>query len=194
MATKDDRAGGTPPRPHRRDGRGGGDDQGRRYPYRFGPGFIDRWERWLTRTILIGLGVGVALVLVGLVLGGSFDGSVPEDDPKWNLVWGVLIAGIAVGGLAVLVPLLLAFVLGGLSIHRYGWIPGLLTYVGMLATACGGALDEDVLGEWLDGWLTQVGIGLLVVGVLGFFLVGHLARVPMTVAGFRVDRDRPKGD
>ncbi|RMI43374.1 hypothetical protein [Streptomyces triticirhizae] len=130
MTTKDDRRDG-----RARGGRGERGERGERrgYPYRFGPAFIARWEKRLVRTILIGLGVGVALVLVGLALGGSFDGNVPEGDPRWNLVWAVLIAGIAVGGLAVLGPLLLAFVLGGLAIHRFGWIPGLVTYLGMLA-------------------------------------------------------------
>ncbi|KAB8166377.1 hypothetical protein FH609_023775 [Streptomyces sp. 3MP-14] len=188
MTTKDERGErGRRSERGQRNGRAGR----RGYPYRFGPAFIARWEKRLSRTILIGLAAGVALVLVGLALGGSFDGSVPEDDPRWNLVWAVLIAGVAVGGLAVLGPLFLAFVLGGLAIHRFGWIPGLVTYLGMLAAATGGGLDEDVLGAWLDGWLTEAGVAALVVGVLGFFLVGHLARVPMTVAGVRVDRPHP---
>ncbi|WP_062213661.1 hypothetical protein [Streptomyces sp. NBRC 109706] len=148
-------------------------------PYRFSFDFIRRWEKRLTVVILVGFGVGAVLVLAGLGLGGLFDGDVPDDDPRWNLVWGLLIAGVAVAGLAILVPLLIGCLMGGLSIHRFGWIPGLLTFVGILGTATGLALDDGRLPDRLSGWLTPAGITTLVAGVLGFFLVGYLARVPI---------------
>jgi MFS family permease len=149
-------------------------------PYRFSPDFIQRWERRLKRIIWIGFGAGAVLVLVALGLGGAFDGRVSDEDPLWLAVWGFLWAGVVVAGLAILLPLLIACLLGGLAIHRYGWAPGLLTYIGILGTAAGGILGE---------WLVYAGIGTLVVGVLGFFLVGRLAKVPMSIGPFRVDSD-----
>ncbi|UED87922.1 hypothetical protein [Streptomyces profundus] len=155
-------------------------------PYRFGPDVIRRWEKRLTVIILVGFGVGAALALSGLGLGGILDGDVAEEDPRWNLVWGLLIAGVAVAGLAVLVPLLIGCLMGGLAIHRFGWIPGLLTFVGILGTAAGLALEDDRLGPFA-GWLAPAGIAALVAGVLGFFLVGCLARVPMRGPTGRAD-------
>ncbi|MTE21872.1 hypothetical protein F0L17_22700 [Streptomyces sp. TRM43335] len=149
-------------------------------PYRFSPGFIHRWETRLKKIIWIGFAAGAALVLVGLGLGGMFDGRVSDDDPLWSVVWGVLWAGVAVAGLALLVPLLIACLLGGLAIHRHGWVPGLLTYVGILGVS---------VGSTLGGWLVYAGVGALVAGVLGFFLVGHLAKVPMSIGPFRVGSD-----
>lgn len=150
------------------------------HPYRFSPGFIRRWETRLKKIIWIGVGVGAALVLAALGLGGVFDGRVADEDPLWLVVWGVLWTGVAVAGLAVLVPLLIACLLGGTAVHRHGWVPGLLTYAGILGTAVG-----CVLG----GWLVHAGAGTLVAGVLSFLLVGRLAKVPMAIGPFRVGPD-----
>lgn len=156
-------------------------------PYRFSPDFIDYWEKLLTKIILIGFGSGAVLAGIGAILGSNFDGDIPEEDPIWNLVWVLVIAGGVVAALAILVPLLIGCILGGRAIHRHGWIAGVLTFIGMIALAAGWALDDELLGDWLDGWLTQAGLGVLVAGVLGFFLVGHLAKVPMSIGGVRVD-------
>ncbi|RII15682.1 hypothetical protein DSC45_17775 [Streptomyces sp. YIM 130001] len=166
-------------RPHRDAGRPSG--SGESNSYRFSPDFIDRMESLLTKVIFIGLGVAALLVVVGLIVGGSLDGDVPEEDGRWMLAWIPMIAGAVVGGLAILGPLLLGCVMGGLAIHRFGWIPGVVLFAGILLTAGGAALDGPYVG-----W----GVAALVVGVLGFFFVGSLSRVPMRIGGARLGKSR----
>ncbi|GAA4953416.1 hypothetical protein GCM10023224_42980 [Streptomonospora halophila] len=150
-----------------------------RNPYRFGFSFMERWTRWLKAAIWISLATALALGAIGLVAGGTMDGRVPAESPWWTAVWAVLGAAAAVLALGILVPLLAAFVLGGLAIHRYGWIPGLAAFAGILGTAVGFGLD-DYLGD-RGATVGLAGIAVLVAGVLGFFLVGCLAKVPMWI-------------
>ncbi|NYV75861.1 hypothetical protein [Streptomyces sp. UH6] len=150
-------------------------------PYRYSFPFIDRWEKRLTRMILIGFGAGALLVLIALGVGASLDGRVPDDDPLWMWAWGLLIAGAVVaGGLGILVPLLLGCVMGGLSLHPKGWAPGLVLYLGVLAFAVGAALDDAYLGDLLDTWLAPAGLVALVVGTVWFRVLGRRRGVPLS--------------
>ncbi|RFU88256.1 hypothetical protein DY218_02965 [Streptomyces triticagri] len=162
--------------PRGRSGRG--PNSGAPNPYRFSPDFIKRWESRLTKIIVIGVAAAAVLAGIGLAVGGTLDGEVPEDDGRWMLAWIPLIAAGVAGGLAVLGPLLAGCVLGGLAIHRHGWIPGVVLFAGILLTSYGLAMD-DAYTRW--------GVTALVVGVLGFFLVGTLSKVPMWIGGRRLD-------
>lgn len=105
------------------------------------------------------------LPAVGIGLGISSDGD-------WAPEWLGTFAGIfTVGGFVA--PILVAAILGGEAITRGGGLVGLLFTYGLVGGATGQALGI--------GWLKWTGIAALVATVVGFWVIGWIAKVPMYV-------------
>lgn len=132
--------------------------------YRLSDAFIKRWTRILITILLVGIGGGLVVMVVALIVYGD----VPSDElPDW--VW------ISMGGLFIIgfgVPLILGAILGGLAIHRFGWIPLLLAMAGLLGM---GVSQIDGYG-----FLTPYCITAMILGVVGIFVLAiNFTNVPI---------------
>lgn len=89
---------------------------------------------------------------------------------------------LILGGLVL--PLLLAAVLGGEAIRAGGGVIGFFLIVGMLAAVAGGTeLGQEMLGRAWTPWAFWGGIALMALSTAGFWIVGWIARVPMWLQG-----------
>lgn len=134
--------------------------------YRFSGRFISV----ATALLLIVMGV---TVVGGFVL-GTFSDSIEGMEPEAvvDLAGMVIVAG-------VLIPLLLAAILGGEAIRRGGGFVGFGLVLGIgLVTALPTVDAFEVLGPWRIP-LIWVGAGLIVLSGLGFWALGRAAGVPM---------------
>lgn len=135
--------------------------------FRFGDDFIKRV------TIILLVSIPVLLVIGFLV---SFI--------TWNIAdaagedAGAAI-GPAIGGwimvASVLLPLAIAAALGGEALVRGGFAIGLTLVAGVGIIATAPTFDQD----WLQPW----GIGLVALGVVLFFVIGAIRKVPMWIGG-----------
>lgn len=120
--------------------------------YRLSDNVITFWTRFLLVMMAVGILGGFAFA--GIV-GSSFDGDMPE--------WVVTTTGILMLGVGVALPLLIAAILGGVAIHRFGPI-GTVLLVGSIVPLVIGRTTEDQT-------LAIVGlIGVIAGGVLTFYL------------------------
>ncbi|MCD0446629.1 hypothetical protein LO763_23710 [Glycomyces sp. A-F 0318] len=93
--------------------------------YRFSQEFIKRWERRLVAILCIGVAAAFALAGGGLLVADGMGLEEFGSTASW-VVAGVVGLGLLVGVLAVVGVIFTAAVMGGLSLHPLGWIPGLL--------------------------------------------------------------------
>ena len=126
--------------------------------FRFRETFIKRWTRVLTWSLVIVFGGG------GVLFGIGEAGWLPE----WVAGVGAL---MMLPGLVI--PLLIAAILGGESIARGGGIVGIMLIYGIGATVYG--KSEHV------GWAFSTGLSSLVLSVAGFWVMGWFAGVPMYI-------------
>lgn len=70
-------------------------------------------------------------------------------------------------------PLAIAAVLGGLAVHPRGWVPALGLSAGLWLGPIGQITERSAL--------FQAGIALCGAGVLGFWVAGWVARIPMWI-------------
>ncbi|WP_127479732.1 hypothetical protein [Nocardioides pantholopis] len=68
-------------------------------------------------------------------------------------------------------PIAIAAFMGGLAVHPRGWIPALGLSAGLWLGMIGQATERDAL--------FQTGVALCGAGVVGFWVAGWIARVPM---------------
>lgn len=130
-----------------------------RYRYRIS----DRNIRLWTQVLVWGMLGGFALALiVGLASDGIDD---PDAHEAARTGAGILL-GVSIAG-----PLLASAVLGGLALHRWGWLAGALFTVGLGVAACGLGLREPLL-------LVAGGI-VFVAGFALFFVFGWIAKAPI---------------
>jgi hypothetical protein len=122
-----------------------------------------RWRRGLLWTILAGFAIAIVVSLAGVVLG---DDTLPP-----------LGLGIAVLGLVV--ALVLAAYLGGQALARFGGLVGLALVAGVVLAFAGGLIA---------GWVQWVGIGVAVLSVVGFFVMGFRRGAPVWI-GDRLNSD-----
>lgn len=135
--------------------------------YRFSDEFIKRWERRLVGTLCVGVAAAFALAGGGILIAQALGLEEFDSTTSW-IVFGVVVFGLAVGAATVVGTVFTAAIMGGQSLHRLGWIPGLL------------------LATWLFG-----GIALYPAlgGGLGF--LAHLAGfVPIVMVFIRLGRSR----
>lgn len=89
-------------------------------------------------------------------------------------------AAIALIAGGVVLPLLLAAVLGGEAIRAGGGFIGFFLIVGMFAATAGSTeLGLEVLGRAWAPWTLWGGVAMMVLAAAGFWIVGWIARVPM---------------
>ena len=126
-------------------------------PFRFSPTFIRRITVILCITI-------VALPAAGFIYGATLG----TDYAEWqsNLALALIIGGFVV-------PLVGASVLGGEAIRRGGGFVGLLFAAGLIAGPTGSVVGIQ--------WLAVVGYVALGLGVILFFVIGFLSKVPMWI-------------
>ncbi|WP_431279976.1 hypothetical protein [Leifsonia poae] len=135
--------------------------------YRFSDKFIS-----VTTTILIT--VMLVMIAAGFILGFVSDSldSDAADVASSVAIW------LIIGGIAL--PLLIAAVLGGEAIRAGGGIIGFLLIVGLFATVAGSTeMGQDALGPVWSSWAFWGGITMMALAVLGFFVIGWIAKVPM---------------
>jgi hypothetical protein len=145
---------------------------GRRRPgeqvYRLSDDAIRIWTRVLCISIPVLVITGFIVMFVGNHIADSNPGMDVEESPLWILGGCIMISG-AVG------PLLIGAALGGEALHKNGWIVGLLLAGGVIATSTGAVRDV--------GWLRWGGLVAMLVGGIGFFVLGFIRRVPMWIGG-----------
>ena len=113
-------------------------------------------------------------VVAGFILGALSD-SV-DRGARDGLVTAA--GALIIGGL--LLPLLVAAVLGGEAIRAGGGFIGFFLIVGLLAAVAGGTeLGQEMLGRAWTPWAFWGGTVLMVLATAGFWIVGWIARVPM---------------
>jgi hypothetical protein len=140
--------------------------------YRFSDATIKKWEKVLTWW-LVG-GIVAAFLLAGGALGLHEALGVEEGSGGETVLMGAVIAGLGIGVLTVVGVIYLAAILGGLSLHRHGWILGALLATWLLvgwwpAFSLGGLLGHAVY------W------GVFAVIIAAFRYLGAKAKVPMWV-------------
>jgi hypothetical protein len=134
--------------------------------YRFSDQFIRRATAVLLIIMSVVVATGVVLGLVADSLGGDAVDTL-----------GNLGGGLVVGGL--LVPLLVAAILGGEAIKAGGGFLGFGLVLGVALVALLPTVEAlDILGAWRvplhwAGWVLIVACGI------GFFIIGFIAKVPM---------------
>ncbi|MDJ0336016.1 hypothetical protein QMG83_12345 [Salinibacterium sp. G-O1] len=136
------------------------------YRYRFSARTIRNWTKVLTAAVFI-------VPVAGLIYGSTLDSS-PE---PWQ---ELLVQGLLYGG--IVVPLLIAAVLGGEAIWPGGGFIGALFVAGLI----GGSLG---VGNGIQ-WLAITGFVAAVLGVGGFFAIGFAAKVPMWIGSRKTSRFR----
>jgi hypothetical protein len=149
--------------------------------YRFSNDKITRWEKRITWWLLGGLGVGFLVGAIGVLLAATMD--VREGSTTETVLLGVVVAGAAIAGLTLVVVIYVAAILGGLSLHRHGWIVGAL----FATWFCAGWWPAVEVGGAL-GHVLYWG-GYVVIGG-GYWVMGHRAQVPMWVQGPGPDSPR----
>jgi len=119
---------------------------------------IKGWSRLIFWIMGIGF-AGLAVVIVITAI--QFGNADPEDIPAIyiNLMW--IFGAIALG-----LPLALGAIVGGLAIHRLGWIPLLIMILGLLAVGLAQADGFEYLG--LYGWIA-LGVGFVATFLLAIF-------------------------
>jgi hypothetical protein len=126
--------------------------------FRFSDDTINRWSGSLVAVLFVVTGVGLGLGLA----------SDTEGSPGWL---GIVATVVTVGG--VVGPILAAAVFGGESIRRGGGVIGALFTYGLVAGAAGLGLDI--------GWAFWTGVVATGLGVMGFWVIGWIAKVPMYI-------------
>lgn len=123
--------------------------------YRLSEQTLKIWNRIIFTIMGIGLAGLTVVIIVTAVQYGNAD---PQDIPAIyiNLMWGF-------GAVAFGLPLILGAILGGLAIHRLGWIPLLIAMLGVIAAAAGRADGYGYLGAF--AWPA------IIIGVVGIFLL-----------------------
>ncbi|NYE94060.1 putative membrane protein [Psychromicrobium silvestre] len=137
----------------------------RREGYRFTLIFIQRWTKILTIALCVGVAIGLLLGLLSDVKG----------TPRWLGDAGFVVILSSIG-----LPLLGAAILGGESIFRGGGLVGAGLILGFAGVVIGRTLQID--------WMPWAGGILIVLSILGFWIMGWVAKVPMF---FGVKRDDP---
>lgn len=126
--------------------------------YRYSDAFIRRASIVLVCVMFGGLAVGLVVGLVADEIGGDIAETVSN-------MSGVLMVA------SMIVPLLISAFLGGLAIHRHGWVPPLVMMVGAGPGIVGVVSGQDALA-----W---GGLAVFVLGGAGYFYLGNLSKVPM---------------
>ena len=126
-------------------------------PYRFSKTFIRRM------TVILGIAI-VVLPAAGFIYGATLG-------PGYEQWQSNIALGLTAGGFGL--PLVAASVLGGEAIRRGGGFVGFLFAAGLIAGPSG-----TVFGI---SWLAVVGYLALGLGVVLFFVIGFLSKVPMWI-------------
>lgn len=135
--------------------------------------FSARFITLATRVLLTLMAVSVA---AGFILGPLSD----TVDGEAGDTLGVIAAALVIGG--ILVPLLLAAILGGEAIRAGAGIIGFFLIVGMTSAIAGSTeLGYELLGPVRTPWAFWGGVALMALSVLAFWIVGWIARVPMWI-------------
>jgi hypothetical protein len=134
-----------------------------RYPsrYRFSARTIRVLRRVFIITLIVGLAGGIGF---GVIASGIVGGTPPA--------WAQAIS-FSLIGIGIVVPIGGGAVFGGEAIMRFGGFVGGLFAFGLIAVAFG-----TTFGLRLLFWLA---IAALVFSVVLFFVIGHLAKVPMWI-------------
>ncbi|HEY8992935.1 MAG TPA: hypothetical protein VIM37_03760 [Candidatus Microsaccharimonas sp.] len=123
--------------------------------YRKSDAFIKLWTRILI-AVMIG-GVAGAFLVMGYAAVAY--GNVPSDElPVWILPAVITLFSIGIG-----LPLILGAILGGLAIHRFGWIPLLLVIGGVFASGFSSLQHYEFLAVY--------GVIAIVLGVVSVFFI-----------------------
>lgn len=137
--------------------------------------FSDRFIKTAT-TVLI------ALMLVSVIAGFIIGPLSDTVDGEAGDALGITAAVLVIGGLVV--PLLLAAVLGGEAIRAGAGIIGFFLIAGLFAAVAGSTeLGLDLLGSAWTPWAFWCGVALMALSVIAFWIVGWIARVPMWLQG-----------
>lgn len=138
---------------------------------------IDRWTKSLVITMFV-----VSAIGIGLGVASDSDGA-----PEWLGTIATVVLATGIVG-----PLLAAGIMGGEAIRRGGGVIGVLVVGGLVGVAAGTVFESR--------WTVVVGAIALGLGIVGFWVIGWIAKVPMYVGlpwshGRVVQRsDAPPGD
>lgn len=130
--------------------------------YENGYRLSDQVMKIWTRIIFTIMGIGLAGLTVVIIITASIYGNAdPNDIPAIyiNLMW--IFGAIALG-----LPLALGAIVGGLAIHRLGWIPLLVVILGVLAV---GLSKADGYGYLNPYGFIAIGVGLVATFLLAIF-------------------------
>jgi hypothetical protein len=126
-------------------------------PYRLSSATIKKWNRVIFTTMGIGIG---GLVLVFAIMAIFFNRG--PDSVETVMMY----LAIGFGLLAVVVPLIMGALLGGLAIHQSGWVPLLVVIGGLL---CTGLAQLDGFGGVLPYAIAAMVLGTIATILLGIF-------------------------
>jgi hypothetical protein len=137
--------------------------------FRFSERFINT-----TTTVLI-------VVMCVMLAGGFILGFVGDNfDGELRVVLGNVAVASILGG--IVLPLLIAAVLGGEAIRAGGGALGFFLIAGLFATVAGSnELGQEMLGPVWTPWALWGGAALMVLAGAGFWIIGWIAKVPMWI-------------
>ena len=128
------------------------------FKYRLSDKTIRLWTKILITVMIVGIVGGFAFSAIAISILG---------DEEWiNTVTLLIMVGVGVA-----VPLVVSAILGGIAIHRFGFIGTALLAVSMIVFGFGAATGDSVLAI--------VGAVGIIAGGLLTWLFGYLGKVPM---------------
>ncbi|THV40890.1 hypothetical protein [Glycomyces buryatensis] len=142
--------------------------------YRYSSAFIKKWEGRLVGILCGGVAAAFVLAGGGLMVAEALELEEFGSTASW-IVAGVMVLGLAIGVLSVVGVIVAGAVLGGLSLHRRGWIPGLLLALWLF----GGFALYPVMEV---GWAFALHLLGFAPMIAAFFWMGSKAKVPMYLA------------
>lgn len=150
--------------------------------YRYSDEFIKRWEKRFTWILCLGLAAAFALAGGGLLLAEALELEDLDSATSW-IIAGVVGLGLLIGAVTVVGVIFAGAIMGGLSLHRLGWIPGLL----LAAWMFGGIALYPALGGGLGFTLHLLGFAPIIVA---FLWMGFKAKVPVYLRSAAPDSPR----
>lgn len=94
--------------------------------YRFTSEFIKKWEKRLTIVLLAGILGPIVLIGAVFVIGSSVAPDLADDDPAAGVILTIVYVLAGVAALTVVSVVYAGAIMGGLSMHRHGWVVGVL--------------------------------------------------------------------
>lgn len=125
--------------------------------YRLSDQVMKIWSRIIFTTMGVGFaGLSIVIIITAVQYGNADTADIPAI--YLNLMW-------VFGGIAIGLPLALGAIVGGLAIHKFGWIPLLIMILGVLAAGLSKLYGLEFLGLYAYPAIIVGGVGIFLLAI-----------------------------